>query len=82
MAWVHGGVRGSCVDRLDTRRWRMLSRRPALQLLLQRQLPNGNFAQESITGVFNRNCMIVYPNYQNYFPMWAFARYSAKYDGR
>jgi len=48
-------------------------------MLRDRQQPNGNFVQESITGVFNRNCMIVYPNYQNYFPLWAFARYRRLY---
>ena len=44
-------------------------------------LPSGNYAQESITGVFNRNCMIVYPNYQNYFPLWALGRYATAYGG-
>jgi hypothetical protein len=50
-----------------------------VQLLVSRQLPNGSFPQEAITGVFNRNCMIVYPNYQHYFPLWAFARYAARF---
>ena len=36
---------------------------------------------ESITGVFNKNCMIDYSNFKNIFPMWALARYSNKYPG-
>jgi len=32
--------------------------------LLQQQLPSGDWPQEHITGVFNRNCMITYANYR------------------
>lgn len=34
--------------------------RRGVQLLLQRQLANGDWAQESISGVFNKNAMISY----------------------
>ena len=30
------------------------------QLIVSRQLPNGDWAPEDITGVFNKNCMISY----------------------
>ena len=36
----------------------------AVKYLLSRQLPSGDWPQEHITGVFNRNCMITYANYR------------------
>ncbi|ORX92056.1 terpene synthase, partial [Basidiobolus meristosporus CBS 931.73] len=44
-----------------------------IQLLMARQLPNGEWLQESIEGVFNRNAMISYPNYKFAFPKEAIA---------
>ena len=42
--------------------------------------PNTNpQAQESISGVFNKNCMISYSNYKNIFPIWAIGRYRETY---
>ncbi len=46
-----------------------------IDLLLQRQLENGDWAQESISGVFNYNCMITYSAYRNIFPIWALNRF-------
>ena len=46
---------------------------------MRRQMPNGDFPQECITGVFNNNCMITYTNYRNIFPIWALGTYSRKY---
>ncbi len=50
-----------------------------LRLLLNRQLPNGDWPQEQISGVFNFNCMITYSAYRNVFPIWALGRYLKKY---
>ncbi|OBT81831.1 hypothetical protein VE02_09348 [Pseudogymnoascus sp. 03VT05] len=50
-----------------------------LQLIKIRQLPNGEWLQESIEGVFNRTCMIGYPNYKFYFPIRALGRYEHDY---
>lgn len=36
----------------------------AVRYLMSRQLPSGDWPQEHITGVFNRNCMITYANYR------------------
>jgi len=47
--------------------------------LLSKQLPNGDWAQESISGVFNANCAISYSAYKNVFPIWALSRYSNFY---
>ena len=46
-----------------------------IQLLLHRQLDNGDWAQENISGVFNYNCMITYSSYRNIFPIWAINRF-------
>ncbi|KAK9909494.1 hypothetical protein WJX75_003160 [Coccomyxa subellipsoidea] len=46
-----------------------------VRCLLRQQLPSGDWLQEHITGVFNRNCMITYANYRNIFPIWALGRY-------
>jgi len=53
--------------------------RRGVLLLLARQCPNGDWAQESISGVFNKNCMISYSNFKNIFPIWAIGRYSETY---
>lgn len=49
--------------------------RHGIQFLLDRQLPNGDFNQEGISGVFNRNCGITYTAYRNIFPIWALGVY-------
>ena len=36
----------------------------AARCLLRLQLPNGDWPQQHISGVFNRNCMITYANYR------------------
>ena len=46
-----------------------------INLLLDRQLENGDWAQENISGVFNYNCMITYSAYRNVFPIWALNRF-------
>ncbi len=49
-----------------------------VHLLLCRQTTEGDWEQESISGVFNYNCMITYANYRNIFPIWALSRYYRK----
>ena len=49
-----------------------------IQFLLGRQHSNGDFPQEAISGVFNKNCMESYSAYRNVFPLWALGRYSSK----
>ncbi|MCB0510682.1 MAG: hypothetical protein KDC82_07935, partial [Bacteroidetes bacterium] len=46
-----------------------------IQFLLGRQEENGDFPQEGISGVFNKNCMETYTSYRNVFPIWALNRY-------
>ena len=46
-----------------------------IQFLQKAQLANGDWPQQSISGVFNRNCMITYANYRNIFPLWAIGSY-------
>lgn len=46
-----------------------------VELIVQRQQADGDWEQESISGVFNHNCMISYTSYRNVFPVWALGRY-------
>lgn len=48
--------------------------------LLRKQLKNGDWEQEGITGVFNRSCGITYTAYRNVFPIWALGRYYQHYE--
>jgi cycloartenol synthase len=50
--------------------------------LLRAQLPSGDWPQERIAGVFNRNSMITYANYRNIFPLWALGEYRRKVLGK
>ncbi|CAM9367121.1 unnamed protein product, partial [Phaeothamnion confervicola] len=43
--------------------------------LMDKQLPTGDWAQEGITGVFNRSTGITYTAYRNVFPVWALGVY-------
>jgi len=56
--------------------------RRGIQLVLSRQRPDGDWAQESVSGVFNGNCMITYTAYRNVFPIWALGRYFNGYARR
>lgn len=47
----------------------------AILFLQSRQEENGDFPQEGISGVFNKNCMETYTSYRNVFPIWALNRY-------
>nr|WOJ37985.1 oxidosqualene cyclase 1 [Eupentacta fraudatrix] len=50
-----------------------------IRLLMERQLEDGNWSQEGISGVFNKSCAISYPAFKNIFPIWALARYARLY---
>eukprot|EP00051_Salpingoeca_urceolata_P031664 m.12497 g.12497 ORF g.12497 m.12497 type:complete len:725 (+) comp4271_c0_seq2:368-2542(+) len=53
--------------------------RRGVKLILSRQEANGDWKQESICGVFNKNCMISYSNFKNIFPLWALGRFAEAY---
>ena len=72
-AWaLLGLLAADCSDNIALNR--------GVAFLMQRQLPNGDWPQESITGVFNRSCGITYSAYRNLFPLWALARYGARFE--
>uniref|UniRef100_A0A6Q2X1S2 Terpene cyclase/mutase family member n=1 Tax=Esox lucius TaxID=8010 RepID=A0A6Q2X1S2_ESOLU len=50
-----------------------------IQLLIERQLPNGDWPQENISGVFNKSCAISYTSYRNVFTVWTLGRFSKLY---
>ena len=50
-----------------------------LKLIMSRQQPNGEWLQEAIEGVFNKSCMISYPNYKFIFPIKALGMFAKKY---
>ena len=47
----------------------------AARFLISMQEEDGDWPQQHISGVFNRNCMITYANYRNIFPIWALGEY-------
>lgn len=47
----------------------------AAAFLIKSQEVNGDWPQQHISGVFNRNCSITYANYRNIFPIWALGEY-------
>ncbi|KAI1884894.1 hypothetical protein AGOR_G00214580 [Albula goreensis] len=49
------------------------------QVLIGKQLPNGDWPQENISGVFNKSCAISYTSYRNVFPIWTLGRFSRLY---
>jgi lanosterol synthase len=50
-----------------------------LKLIMSRQQKNGEWLQEAIEGVFNKSCMISYPNYKFIFPIKALGMFATKY---
>eukprot|EP00933_Yihiella_yeosuensis_P037782 TRINITY_DN3178_c0_g1_i1.p1 TRINITY_DN3178_c0_g1~~TRINITY_DN3178_c0_g1_i1.p1 ORF type:complete len:820 (+),score=142.81 TRINITY_DN3178_c0_g1_i1:135-2594(+) len=62
---------GNCEDKAAVQR--------GIQLLMRRQLPSGDWAQENVAGVFNRSVGITYTAFRNVFPLWALGRFAREY---
>lgn len=50
-----------------------------IRFIMSRQQPNGEWLQEAIEGVFNKSCMISYPNYKFMFPIAALGMFTTRY---
>ncbi|CAI2178279.1 19794_t:CDS:10 [Funneliformis geosporum] len=50
--------------------------RRGIELIMSRQLSTGEWKQEAIEGVFNKNVAISYPNYKFVFTIWALGKYA------
>jgi lanosterol synthase len=50
-----------------------------IQLIMNRQQPNGEWLQEAMEGVFNKSCVIAYPNYKYIFTVKALGMFASKY---
>ncbi|KAB8360840.1 hypothetical protein FH972_024574 [Carpinus fangiana] len=50
-----------------------------LKLIMKRQQANGEWLQEGIEGVFNKTCMISYPNYKFVFPIKALGMFARRH---
>ena len=64
-------IHAQCPDRFSIRK--------GIDFLVSKQLPGGDWAQESVSGIFNRTCGITYTAYRNVFPLWALAAYNNSY---
>ncbi|KAF2271514.1 family 10 polysaccharide lyase, partial [Westerdykella ornata] len=53
--------------------------RRGVKLMMERQRGNGEWVQEGIEGVFNKSCMISYPNYKFIFPIKALGMYARRF---
>ncbi len=52
-----------------------------IEFIMKRQQPNGEWPQEAIEGVFNKSCMISYPNYKFTFTIKALGMFAQMYLG-
>ncbi|XP_047457490.1 lanosterol synthase-like [Mugil cephalus] len=50
-----------------------------VQGLIHKQLPNGDWPQENVAGVFNKTCAVSYSSYRNVFPIWTLGRFTTLY---
>ena len=64
-------MRGGCADADAVGR--------GIAFLTAKQLASGDWAQENISGIFNRTTGITYTAYRNVFPIWALGVYVNHY---
>jgi lanosterol synthase len=69
----------ACIGLLEARSPDREPIEKGLKLIMSRQQPNGEWLQEAIEGVFNKSCMISYPNYKYTFTMKALGMFAKRY---
>ncbi|KAL8808875.1 MAG: hypothetical protein Q9200_003939 [Gallowayella weberi] len=52
----------------------------AVRMVMGRQKEDGSWEQEAIEGVFNKSCMISYPNYKFIFPIKALGMFAKRFE--
>ncbi|XP_067405894.1 lanosterol synthase-like [Emydura macquarii macquarii] len=52
-----------------------------IKVLIDKQLPNGDWPQENICGVFNKTGAVNYSSYWKVFPLWTLGRFSRLHPG-
>lgn len=53
-----------------------------VKYLINSQNQDGSWKSPSMSGVFNKTCLINYDNYRHYFPVWALSEYLKKVQNR
>lgn len=68
-----------CVIALTRADWNKEPIQRGVEYLMRKQKDDGDWAQESVLGVFNANCAISYSGYKNIFSIWALSCYINKF---
>lgn len=69
----------ACIGLLEAKYPRREPIEKAVKLIMSRQQPNGEWLQEAIEGVFNKSCMISYPNYKFNFTFMTLGMFARRY---
>lgn len=73
-AWALMTLLRACYDGPGARK----SVESGVELILSRQLPDGDWPKEGVSGVFFNTAMHHYCLYKNYFPLWALGLYERR----
>ena len=69
----------ACIGLLEARYPDRMPIEKGLKLIMSRQQSTGEWLPEAIEGVFNKSCMITYPNYKFNFSFKALGKFAKRY---